>query len=731
MSTPVAGPVPASPLYVGTANDMLCYWDDAGQTWRTIAAGSGPPGPQGPVGATGATGPSGPPGPTGATGATGSQGPKGDTGATGATGAQGVPGPTGATGATGGTGPQGVKGDTGATGATGATGPQGVPGPTGPTGATGATGPQGPQGIPGTGSGSVTSITAGAGLAGSPNPITAAGTISLAVPVTVPLGGTGQIAFPTVPQPAPFNIDHPLVVSNGTSPLLTVYDATYGYVGHIPGRAQLGFVGIGYNPGLTCCKANGSLTTPTAIVNSDQFFVLSLQGMQPSGNYSGAGSFYCTATENWTSSAQGTRFVFNANKLGKINITSQFVLDGRGWLQIGTPSDGVADDPGQSTAYAGFTAKRWRFAVNSGDDASAGAIDYRGFDPNAVGIVGAGASPTRKVSLWDNVQVALNLLVVGGTVYFSPATLGASGGPFVAADNTNMSHKLGPGNGAYYFYDSSGNQVGRLNALGHTDISGTDAGYFMTQRDALGTQWAVYANAGQIRLWCSATSDVLGVDANGLIYTSGRNFGRNDGTYTFLACGGGVDGALFLGGAADRSNIYRNTNHVFQTFQGASTIGQIKGGEGIIVTGGIHISPSTDNSSYCGVQPWARSWYAVQSYIFTTLSDRREKTDLADLPEGCLDLVRAITPQRFRWTRCPEDQRWRLHWGFIAQDVEAAMAAAGHDFSGGHWDGKDPRPGHEDEDHPHGLDYNNLTTVLWKAVQELAAKVEELNGRIA
>jgi hypothetical protein len=72
------------------------------------------------------------PGPTGPTGPTGSQGPTGNTGSQGPTGAQG---PTGNTGA---------QGPTGA--ASTVAGPQGIQGPTGPTGATGPTGLKGDQG---------------------------------------------------------------------------------------------------------------------------------------------------------------------------------------------------------------------------------------------------------------------------------------------------------------------------------------------------------------------------------------------------------------------------------------------------------------------------------------------------------------------------------------------------------------------------------------------------------
>lgn len=60
----------------------------------------------------------------------------------------------------------------------------------------------------------------------------------------------------------------------------------------------------------------------------------------------------------------------------------------------------------QSTSFANKTPRRWRFAVNSGDEQSAGSIDYRGFDANALAIVGAGtAINSRQVTIYDTLNV--------------------------------------------------------------------------------------------------------------------------------------------------------------------------------------------------------------------------------------------------------------------------------------------------------------------------------------
>jgi phage baseplate assembly protein V len=124
--------------------------------------------------------------------------------------------------------------------------------------------------------------------------------------------------------------------------------------------------------------------------------------------------------------------------------------------------------------------------------------------------------------------------------------------------------------------------------------------------------------------------------------------------------------------------------------------------------------PNSDNYYYCGAS--GHAWYNVVSYNFSNASDIRHKTDITDLPE-CLPLVEALSPQRFRWKH--GNDRDVTHWGFVAQDVEAAMT--GHEFGGHRID----RRGEQ------SIAYHELTAVLWKAVQELASQVEELkHGRI-
>jgi hypothetical protein len=131
-----------------------------------------------------------------------------------------------------------------------------------------------------------------------------------------------------------------------------------------------------------------------------------------------------------------------------------------------------------------------------------------------------------------------------------------------------------------------------------------------------------------------------------------------------------------------------------------------------------HWMAGADNTYWCGYTGVA--WYGVMSYSFPAPSDAKYKTDFADLPT-CLDLVQAISPQRYRFHSAPAEERHRVHWGFVAQDVEAVMAQRGHDFSGGH----------RIDNGNHALCYNDLIAVLWKALQELTEEVASLKKGMA
>jgi phage baseplate assembly protein V len=172
------------------------------------------------------------------------------------------------------------------------------------------------------------------------------------------------------------------------------------------------------------------------------------------------------------------------------------------------------------------------------------------------------------------------------------------------------------------------------------------------------------------------------------------------GNYTVLQSpDAAATSTIYLGNASDQSHYYRNNSHFFEDRSGMDRW---------IIIAARNLYPNFDNASYCGFG--GNAWLSVNSYAYPQSSDPAVKTDIEPVRDGCLDLVRAIEPKTYRFTTGPEPDA-RPRWGFLAPDVEDVMAAAGIEFGG--YAAKD---GHQT------LEYNQLLAVLWKAVQELAAR---------
>jgi hypothetical protein len=134
--------------------------------------------------------------------------------------------------------------------------------------------------------------------------------------------------------------------------------------------------------------------------------------------------------------------------------------------------------------------------------------------------------------------------------------------------------------------------------------------------------------------------------------------------------------------------------------------------------------PATDNAVTLGGS--GARWSAVWSATGTIqTSDIRQKTDIAPSDLG-LDFILALNPVRYRWTVGgnetgePRAGR-RTHYGLLAQQVQAILGArdfAGHILA-------DP----DDPESEQGLRYDAFIAPLIAAVQELAARMEQLEGK--
>lgn len=148
----------------------------------------------------------------------------------------------------------------------------------------------------------------------------------------------------------------------------------------------------------------------------------------------------------------------------------------------------------------------------------------------------------------------------------------------------------------------------------------------------------------------------------------------------------------------------------------------IEGGSSFIeldsrISCGNDIAPSVSGEYSCGIS--TRRWsdiYADNSEIQT--SDQNKKHDIEELPEKYLEMMDRIRPVRYRLN---DGTSGRFHVGFIAQEVEQAMADAkigSLEFGG--W----VKDIDEDGNDIYMLRYSEFIAVLWAKIKQLESRLE-------
>ena len=194
------------------------------------------------------------------------------------------------------------------------------------------------------------------------------------------------------------------------------------------------------------------------------------------------------------------------------------------------------------------------------------------------------------------------------------------------------------------------------------------------------------------------------------------------GTVELLNGLGTVAGTMNLSSATSAGYAVELNSNAAMRIQAASGNLYLQGGGGAFLTLGSQVycgdnfAPSGDGYYSCGTASYRWSdVYAQNSTIQT--SDVNDKTDVEALPEKYLTMMDNITPLRYKLI---DGQSGRYHVGFVAQEVEAAMAIAGVDSMefGGFVKDKDD----------HGNDiymlrYGEFIAILWAKIRALEAKI--------
>lgn len=110
--------------------------------------------------------------------------------------------------------------------------------------------------------------------------------------------------------------------------------------------------------------------------------------------------------------------------------------------------------------------------------------------------------------------------------------------------------------------------------------------------------------------------------------------------------------------------------------------------------------------------------YAVNGTIQT--SDMKLKKDIEPLPDKYIAMIDAIEPKRYRMV---EGTSGRYHVGFVAQEVRAAMDAAGVDSTefGGWIAGKN-----SDGEDIYMLRYDEFIGILLAKIKQLESRIEAI-----
>mgnify|MGYP000314222430 CR=1 FL=1 len=127
---------------------------------------------------------------------------------------------------------------------------------------------------------------------------------------------------------------------------------------------------------------------------------------------------------------------------------------------------------------------------------------------------------------------------------------------------------------------------------------------------------------------------------------------------------------------------------------------------------------------------------ATTTYVYGTVqnrSDLRDKADVQPIVLG-LDFINSLNPVQYRWdmrddyeNRTPDGskKRARFHTGFIAQEIGELIKETGQDF-GGYQNHSLAEGGCDVQT----LGYDEFIAPLVRAVQELSARVKELEAKL-
>jgi hypothetical protein len=400
----------------------------------------------------------------------------------------------------------------------------------------------------------------------------------------------------------------------------------------------------------------------------------------------------------------------------------------------------------QSLTYANFIPTRWRLAVGSGDEPSAGSIDYRGFDASALNIVGAGtAGGNRWVRIFDNllatllqsngdVNAAGYLRSTAGHCVLHSATNNVDWQMYVDSDVFHI-WRAGVGDILYTGNDGNGWLRGGWSLNGGVTATGE-----LYSTHSLATAGYLWINGAQFYLatdnwlYCTASFRAYDFQSNNNVYAAGNI------TAAGALYAGGLIWYNWTGWMRCTSNVYSDGQFNGDTLNARGSIYfagcSFYNADGWVATNQPLKTASIFQALATGVNSafFANGtggdavFYAnnggMSAYGFNNLSDARLKQNITDSDIG-LKAILALAPKIYNRIDTPE----REELGLIAQDVASVLPQAvvtieyiEPDMLGtGEIIKHEPRL---------AINYAQITTALINAVKELSAELVEVKAQL-
>jgi hypothetical protein len=371
-----------------------------------------------------------------------------------------------------------------------------------------------------------------------------------------------------------------------------------------------------------------------------------------------------------------------------------------------------------------------------------------------------------------NASNQMTAIAANGITVYSGSS--ASSGARVVLNSTGLAGFNSGGTATFSVSASTGAAVfsgdvtgatitgGTLNIAGNAIIN--SSGYLTaTGATITGT---ITATSGTFTGTINATSGYIGNATTGWQFRSAGTIANNDNSTIFYPTGNfyalitnqpiatkGIqcDGNIETTGTAIISSNGTNSSRNFFSYYNTISLQSISGGYGI----DSDWSPQSDNTYNLGQATSAgyganRRWQRLYSNNTTiSTSDVNAKTDVTESALG-LDFINSLRPISYRWivghhevvkdadgnpVVIGEDSMGkpiyelenvpgkRLHYGFIAQEVKQAVDASGvEDFAG--WVLDDVNEPNSTQ----SLSYEQFIAPMAKAIQELSARVQQLEG---